>query len=227
MSRPSKLTEIEQIISDLKAKRSRSIIFVCGPSGVGKSTLCESVATSFGRECVVFELDWYLEFTTRERWQRIQDALHSGDSERIIGEENPLLWYDWNSFKRDLGRIREHGNVDITIQNAWNQTTGKKNSCISLPLHDGISVVLCDGDYLLHPCIRELADLAIILDAPLPLCLERVEARDAQRSPKEYLSYKASLRERYDIRYFKKYRDAADIVIDSSGTGWKIVSSRL
>jgi deoxyadenosine/deoxycytidine kinase len=211
-----KLTEVERIISDFKAQRKRSVVFVCGYSGAGKSTFCESLAASFAGECVIFEVDWYIKFATEERWRRIQNALNSGDSERIAREENPILWIDWDSFAADFRRFQEHGN--LTIRNAWNRLT-KRWDYIKLSLHDRISLILCDG-----------ADLTIMLDVPFPLCNERYNVREAHRSPDEYLSYKsyrALLLERYAIPYFEKYRGDADIIIDNSGADWEIVKCSL
>jgi len=205
-------TEIIKAIEQILAQKQRALVFVCGFGGAGKSTFCKDLSSNFPDQSVVFETDWYSKYATMDRRQRIRDAVDSGDAERIANEENPLNWYDWNLWQSDLQTLMTSGS--LTIINGWSQATGEKELNLELRIPESDkSVVLCDGLYLLHPEIRGLADLRVLLDAPVDVVIERANKRDAHRSSAQYLSYKASLLRKYDEPYFNQYRIYADVVL--------------
>jgi uridine kinase len=197
---------------EMTSPRHRTVVFVCGFGGAGKSTVCRRLSQELKRSSVVFETDWYARFATVERKKRISDALASDDPVRIEAEENPKNWYDWQKLEADLKMLRETGS--IYVQHGWNQSTGDKDLSFQLLLPPTPNcVTICDGIYLLHEEIRETADLKILLMTPTSVCLERTENRDKHRSSKEYLEYKAGLVEKYDRPYFAEHGQHADYLL--------------
>lgn len=192
-------------------KKSFPIIFICGLGGTGKSTLADNLKKSFSCETNIVRLDWYLIYPTEERKSRIRKALDSKDEQTIEKEENPLNWNDFHKLKKDLIYLQEHSSLDI--QSAWNQKTGFKDTDIHLQFNESKGMIICEGIYLLHPEITDIADFIIHLDLSHNAASERGQQRDSHRSSKEYLEYKAKLQKKYDIPYFEKFINSADITI--------------
>ena len=205
------MEELYTRISNLLTNKSRPLVYICGLGGSGKTTLAKEIAEKLDTDSVAVHSDWWAKYSTTERKKRIGDALASNDPERIEQEENPQNWYDvWESIRSDLLTLQETGS--LIINTAWNQQTGEKDFTVELSVPEH-GVILFDGIYLLHPEIADIADLIVFLDVHPEECQKRSEQRDAHRSEPEYLAYKAALMQKYDIPYFEKYRERADIVL--------------
>jgi hypothetical protein len=213
----------------------RPLIFLVGHGGSGKSTLCRRLADELGG--AVFEIDWYATYASKERKQRMYDAVASGDPVRIEAEENPFNWYSWEPLQRDLAQLKATG--ELTIRNAWDQcptsgaegttkeSTGvqarrlvqrKQATGLKVGSHDisvGDAPVFCDGIYLLHEPIIELADVVVLVDVDIDEARRRTEARDGHRSDAEYLEYKRSLVYKYEVGYFDRWQHNAHIRLDN------------
>jgi uridine kinase len=186
-------------------------VFICGLGGSGKTTLCDEIAMELGG--VRIHLDWYLSQRTPDRRESIRKALESHDRKQIEAKENPLNWYDWDKFSADLGGFRKTGK--LVISDAWNQRTGEKDFRVEIEL-TGSKKIWCDGIYMLHPPVARLGDVKVLLQASPESVRRRAEERDNHRSSKEYLAYKDSLMRKYDLPYFEKYAQAANIVVDNT-----------
>lgn len=208
------LKEITDRITSLIESGENCVVFVCGLGGSGKTSFCQELSKVIGDSCVSFHTDWYITYPTEVRKLRIKEALESEDPDRIEKEENPKNWYDWDKLKNDLNKLRTAG--ELTIQNAWNQSTGLKDLTVELKIlnrHKGI--ILCDGIYLFHPAIKDAADLIISLHVSKDEITRRTNSRDSHRSSPEYLAYKASLMKKYDLPYYLEYENNADIIINN------------
>lgn len=205
---------IEKIQARIKAlleQKNRPIAFICGLGGSGKTTLAKKIAREMDVECIPVHSDWWAKYSTVERKARIKEALDSGDPVRIAQEENPQNWYGvWKKLSADLLELQRTGK--LMIPNVWNQKTGEKDLNVELSVPEK-GLILFDGIYLLHPEIADVSDFIVLLDVPPDVCRKRSEQRDSHRSDPDYLAYKASLMEKYDVPYFKKYRTRADLII--------------
>ena len=201
-------------ITDLLQHRlgtGRKVVYVCGLGGSGKTRFCEDLRQDLGG--ITFSSDWYAKYPSKIRHQRMKQAVESGDAERIEAEENPKNWYDWTALLEDSRELRAGRRV--TIERAWNQQTGEKDLTLNLRCPAG-RPIWCDGIYLLHPPVKQAADLIILLQASPQAVRERAETRDSHRSSPEYLAYKDELMRKYDLPYFEALKSNADIVIDNS-----------
>lgn len=205
-------SDLVEVIRHVASRGGISAVFVCGLGGCGKSSMCRSLACQIETPVTILEIDWFLRYSTPERRNRIRLAQESGDLERLSREENPQLWYDWESFKEGLYNLKDTGS--LRLEGAWNQKTGEKDLVVDLELpSEGSGVVLCDGIYLLDPTVSDFADFIVLLEISPELARERGEHRDAHRSSPEYLAYKARLAERYDQPYFKRFRARANKIV--------------
>jgi len=203
------LSLLEKALRD----KCHPVVFICGHGGVGKTTFAHAIERLL--PSIVIESDWFLTHPSLVRRKKIADALASKDPAIIEQEENPQHWYDWNAFTKAVRTFQIKGS--LTLRSAWNQKNGKKNLRIRLRCPRGKNcLILCEGIYLLHPPIRALADVVILLHHPLTAARQRAEQRDAHRSDPAYLSWKATLLKKYDIPYFKKYQDKATILLKTN-----------
>lgn len=208
------MQELLDAIGAVRPMGKRPVISVCGLGGSGKSTLCAELAKALNG--FVIQTDWYLRYPTVERKIRIASALESGDPERRDREENPLNWYDWEHYSRDLSELRTTG--ILTLTDAWNQRTGAKDEKVEIR-DQSLGAVICDGIYLLHPPVVDLSDVTVLLQVSPHFARERADARDAHRSDSAYLAYKAELQKRYDLPYLSSYMKAANFVLSVNGSG--------
>ncbi len=187
----------------------RSVIFLCGLAGTGKTTVANALVNQHLPGCVV-QLDWYLKWPTIVRRRRIAAALASGDAEHLEAEENPVNWYDWERFIADVDTLRSSGSA--VVEDAWDQHTGEKSLRIELSVTDRQFVVY-EGIYLLHPEVRRHADCTVLLTVDDELARRRADNRDAHRSDAEYLAYKQLLVNKYDVPYMERWSSAADVAV--------------
>lgn len=205
----------QEAISAIKSKLQeniRQVVFVCGLGGAGKSEFCSNIQAALGREAFIVRNDWYLIYSSSERRNRIEQALDSNNADRIEQEANPQNWYDWDKLAVDLEALRSLGSLQLV--NVWNQQTGEKDLSVDVRVGSD-AVIICDGIYLLDPEVQTLSDVTVLLEVSPKVARQRAEKRDEHRSESAYLQLKDSLMQRYDIPYFEKHRDAADIIINN------------
>ena len=207
------MNNLHKLIAKLLKNKKRPILFICGLGGSGKTTLAKQIESEADISSVAVHSDWWLKYSTVVRKKRIKDALDSGDSKLIEQEENPQNWYKrWETLSTNLHTLQSTGK--LTIHSAWNQKTGEKDLTVKLKVPEN-GLIIFDGIYLLHPEIAYTADFIVLLDLPPEVCRKRSEKRDSHRSSPEYLAYKASLLQKYDIPYFDKYRSNADYLLNN------------
>lgn len=197
-------------LKELQSKKSHSIVFVSGLGGSGKTFLAKKLVEE-NPNARHFELDWYLVLPSSERGEKIQKALNSSNQKEIDREANPINWYDYDAFKKDLRNFQKTGKFNI--ENAWDQKTGEKVGIHSLDFGNKNGLIICDGDYLLHSEVASLADLVVLLDLSPEEARRRAEERDRHRSNPEHLARKRFIAQNYDLSYFQKNRPNAEIIV--------------
>jgi uridine kinase len=209
------IDDVVKIITQ-NGRGKQLIVFVCGFGGAGKTTFCRRLCAEIACPAIVFETDWYAKYPTEQRRERIRSAIDSQDQQLIEQEENPINWYDWPALVSGLKKLKESGRLEI--RDGWCQSTGKKEFSIDLEIpSNGDSVIICDGIYLLHDAVKSAADLIVLLDTQISVCLNRATVRDSHRSTREYLDYKAALLDKYDKPYFELYSSNADMCVNADG----------
>jgi uridine kinase len=200
---------LNEISNELRLEHQRTAVAVCGLGGTGKSTICRQVAEAANSKYVVFELDWYLTHSSRDRQSAILQSLE-GTRADIEFWKNPTNWYDWSVFQADLKQLKDTGHLKRS--GLWRQSTGDKDLEVTIELPSS-GVVLCDGIYLAHPAVRPLFDKVVLLEAPAEEALERSAIRDSHRNPAGYRDFKASVAATFDVSYFIMNRASVDAVI--------------
>jgi len=206
----------DQIAREIKRRlpaEGRRVVFVCGLGGAGKTEFCRRYARTPGLEGPILHLDWYLKYPSRERRRRMAEAVASEDPARIDAEENSLNWQDWPLTIAAIRAMRKTGKLHV--ENGWIQATGEKTFTGDIEAGEN-DVIWCDLVSLLHPEVASLADVVILLEVSPDTTDKRGNTRDQHRNDPEYLAYKAAIRRKYDTPYFRRYRTAADLIIDNS-----------
>jgi len=202
-------------IKQIQSQKLHPVIFVSGLGGSGKTTFAKKLVAETPN-AKLLELDWYLIHNSKERAERIKNVLGPANkNQHLIDKElDPINWYDWESFKKDLERFQKEGK--FFVKNAWNQTTGEKDSEHSLDFEGNNGLIVCEGIFMLHPAIRLLADFSILVDLPKVEARKRAEERDKNARSKEHLERKKIIMEKYDVPYFEKYKGNADLILNGS-----------
>jgi uridine kinase len=144
------------------------LIALDGPSGAGKSTLAGMVAKVLAAAVVPGD-DFFAAGITDDEWEarsareRASDAI---DWRRLRREAlEPLLGgvsARWHAFDFEAG-IRPDGTYAVRTDFVERQPA---------------RVVILDGAYSSRPELADLIDLSVLVHAPLPLCHERLAARE-------------------------------------------------
>ena len=215
------MAEAAQNIQTLLKQKKHPLIFICGLPAAGKTTFSQKLKVQFP-DAVVVQGDWFIKHPTEQRLERIIYAETSGESEKIKQETNPVNWFDWPQFEAALVTLQKEGTVKI--QHGWNQSTGEKNLDIELALPKNPAPIICECAYLLHLESAQNADFKILIDTPIEIAAQRLRNREENKfsdtfmNHKNFLAYREQLTEKYDMPYFKKYRNSVDMIIADQDT---------
>jgi uridine kinase len=215
--------EIEASVYQARSRGKRTVVYVCGLGGAGKTVFTDNLRQRLAVDSVVMRHDWYSTYSTKQRRERIRQAIASRESKRIAAEENPRNWYRDPAFLTDLITLRNTGS--LRTSDVWNQDTGERDSTVELSVANG-GIILVDGIYLLHEPVAELADLRILLRIMPETGRQRADRRDSHRSDQAYLEYKRQLTNRYDRPYFEHHQTRADIVVDNDDYEKPVIIAR-
>lgn len=204
---------LDKYIKEIESKKLHPIIFVAGMGGSGKTTFAKKLVAE-NLNAVHFELDWYHVYASKERHKRIQEAFNSKDQKRIDMEADPIYWYDFDAFRKDITTLQQEGK--LLVKNAWEQQTGEKIAEYNLDFKGKKGLIVCEGDDLIHPEIISLADFSILLDVSPDEARRRAEERDKHRSDVAHLARKRLIMETYDVPYFDANKKNVTLILNGT-----------
>lgn len=210
------MTKTSKHLRKLLEQKKHPLIFISGLPAAGKTTLSKQLQRDFAN-AVVIQGDWFIKYPTFDRLDRIFDAEKSGDKQRIEDECNPINWFDWNALQQAIEKLITTGN--LTISSGWNQKTGDKSVDITLNLPKENTPIICECAYLLHLPLINQVDCVVLVDTLADVANQRLYDREGDKfsepflTYENFLAYRETLTEKYDLPYFAVYRHHADIIL--------------
>lgn len=156
------MTDIATFIRDRAAEgRDPFTVAIDGHSGSGKSTLAASLAADLGASVIQ------------------GDDFYAGGLDLVPGPPSHLadICINWRRQRSVLETLRLHRDATFAVFD-WNAFTGamaKQPVTISYQ-----PIILLEGTYSARPELRDLVDLAIMMDTPLHLRRQRLIQREGQ-----------------------------------------------
>jgi uridine kinase len=200
------ISPLVEKVTKLRQVKKRPIIFITGLSGSGKTTLAQEVTKAVSGVQVSF--DWWLLQDSPARREKIMADYHATGL-----PPNPLEWFDWASFAKQLTVLQATGK--LSLQNAWDQNSGEKKLRVALSIPEQCPIVV-EGVYLFEPTVRHLADVTVLIESDINKSTLAALRRQAHRNPGEYLKVKELWYTQFDGPYFSTHRKDADIIFK----GW-------
>jgi HAD superfamily hydrolase (TIGR01509 family) len=193
-----------------------TIVGVTGGDAAGKTSITNSFAAhleSGGRPVQVVHLDDF----------------HNSRAYRYTGDSEPDNYYsrsfDLDRLVRDvLEPIRRDGRLHaelLLLDLASDRFELRRRYDVTPE-----TVVLLEGVFLLRPELREYLDLAVLVDVPLAVALERARRRDVPVLGQEVMAKYATKYMPAQRRHFQEVdpRRAADVVVDNTDGQPRIVA---
>ena len=205
----TRVPELNAYLQPHAADTGVLLIGVCGPAGAGKTTLCNEILATQRLNAFRLDCDQFSTHSLAQRQARIADARASGLPNRIAAAENPQHWYAFDDIRTALGDLKSHRTHSCL--KAWNRETGERDAlyCVTLP-EGGLSVVLCDGIYLLHDPVSTMFDLTVLVDTPAGVLRARGLARSKGDTARA--AFMERLHETYAAPDFRDLAERADVV---------------
>jgi uridine kinase len=150
----------------LGAQPPRIVVALDGRIGAGKSTIAAAIAERT-TACVVPGDDFYAYRVTNAEWETRSPAERARD---VI---------DWRYLRTSALEPLRAGRAA-----SW-QTYGEMLPDGSFGLKPGIvhrepaPLIILEGAYMTQPALADLIDLAVLIDTPTPLRLDRIAKRDS------------------------------------------------
>jgi pantothenate kinase len=152
MLEASVFSTVVDAIKSRQTSRRRLIVGIAGPPGAGKSTLAARLTEVFADGVVVPMDGFHLANVELARLGRAD-------------RKGAPFTFDLHGYAALLQRIRSHPD-EIVYAPAFDHVMNEPIAG-SIPVHPTTSIVITEGNYLLHwDPVRELLDLSIYLDAP-------------------------------------------------------------
>ncbi len=182
---------VEAIEMLLASERPVLLVAIDGRCATGKTTLTARLAGRF--ECTVFHMDDFFLRPEQRTAERLAAAGGNVDYERVAAEVLAPL---------RAGQTAEY--------RPWGCRTGAFGAPVR-PARTRLNII--EGAYALHPTLRDLYDLRVVLTAPFDVRLARLRRREDEAHFRDYLSKWIPLED----LYFAKtgVEEAADIVVES------------
>lgn len=165
---PDLFRAIDTLLAEIRERPSPVVVAVDGPSGAGKSTLVAQIATAVGAAVVSVD-DFFAATVPAAGWAHRSAAARARDA------------IDWRRLRREALEPLRAG-----MPARWYPFDFAAG-----PLPDGTyrfavtaiacrpsSVILLDGAYSARPELRDLVDLAVLVDAPTATRRARLAARE-------------------------------------------------
>jgi uridine kinase len=196
---------LRRIIQGLIAGQSRPVVIALdGPSGVGKSTVAQSLATMLPAVIVPSD-DFFSAQLTDAEWdartpvERARDAIDwvrlRRDAIEPLRAGRCAVWHPFDF----AGGVRDDGSYGMA------SIAEQREPAV---------IILVEGAYSSRPELADLIDLTVLLDAPEPVRRARLESREAPA----FLEAWHSRWDDAEAYYFNEVRPAEsfDVVIDTT-----------
>lgn len=214
-----------EAIADIVASSDpATVIAIDGPSNAGKTSLTKAIAAHYeacGIPVSLIPLDYFL--TDRETRNRIVQAMAS-ESLTIDGYSD-VAW-EQERYRESIKRAKEIALQAskaiglVSIDNAYNRLTGRKDSSHSIPIQTG-GIILTEGVGI-HAHHDDLFDIRVRVDTHHPdTLLRRVLGREQEkplgtRLPEDYLRRRYDLIDGPHTSHLRSKSPEADYVLDTS-----------
>lgn len=214
----------ETILDIVASSDPATVIAIDGPSNAGKTSLTKALVAryeAYGIPISLVPLDYFL--TDREtRNGIVQDV--ASESLTIDGYSD-VAW-EQDRYRESIKRAKEialqatEGIGVLSIDNAYNRLTGKKDSDHSIPIQAG-GIILTEGVGI-HAYHDDLFDIRIRVDTHHPdTLLKRVLGREREKpnnaqQPEDYLRRRYDLIDAPHTSHLRTKSPEVDYVLDTS-----------
>lgn len=217
----------ETICDIVASSDPATVIAIDGPSNAGKTSLTKAIAAYYeghGIPVSLLPLDYFL--TDRDTRNEIIKAI--ADENMTVHDYSGVAW-EQERYRASIIRAKEialqpsEEAKSLSVLNAYNRLTGRKDSTHSIPVHTG-GIILTEGVGI-HAYHDELFDIRIRVDTHHPdTLLKRVLGREREK-PVEAQQPESYLRRRYDLidaphtSHLRTKTPEVDYVLDTSSFG--------
>jgi len=165
---------------ETKGEHDRILVGICGRAGGGKTTITEKLSKELDARKIsniTYSGDWRFILDSKDRKLWLQEKWRAG-IDAYIYALNQISWWEFTKIYQDLDDLMK-GRA-VTIDNAYNRITGKKDITIDIPaINQGI--IFYENSILGGIEILENIDVILLLNTLDEVCFKRIMKKDSHR----------------------------------------------